>query len=518
MAKQWKGVVITKSSPLNVRSGPSTSSPVIGTLAKGSAVTITEVTSIIAGCKWGKHTALGKTGYSCVWASNTGDLIRLTPEEVKPTTSSPNAKDEKPIADPPPETDWSIYQNGSNGVDQSGKSYETFSSSAVMYDTKRIPTTAQHSESVDSTVFKRGVIRTTGTQAVPVNNLDAPKYMQNSQKWPPVLGRDSKGRYIYDYTLKYEEFSKQLSNIDEYNNLSKRTVRSDYLAETQFYNRFKVANPNAVLSRSFGHVFFLRPDLNILKRSGTDWGLADGVSQNSEFYYVWKSNPAILKELVRDTYPQHDFMLSLSNAAKSFQLSDESVEADTTGQSYMGFKIPFSKSNASSKTNGTFDIEISDNRDLDMYRLLKLWTDYMSDVYRGKITPQDKYVFNRVFDYTTVAYYILCREDNETIIFWSKYYGVFPTAAPSSFASWTSGSMMNMPKYSVPFQYAWKEDFNPVSLVEFNQQSQAASRYYYKKAYNPQLYGVGSTWVGHPFIETVIDSTEGDYVFKLRFR
>ena len=77
--------------------------------------------------------------------------------------------------------------------------------------------------------------------------------------------------------------------------------------------------------------------------------------------------------------------------------------------------------------------------------------------------------------------------------------------------------MLNKPSFTVPFQYAWKEDNNPVSLVEFNKQSQVASRYFYKKSYNPALYGVGTTYVGHPFIETVIDSTEGDYIFKLRF-
>lgn len=517
MATQWNGVVTTRTSPLNVRSGPSTSSPVIGSLPKGSTVVLTEITEVIAGCKWGKHTALGRVGYSCVWASNLGTCITVTPVDGTTSTTPESTPVEEEPVDPVPETDWSVYAgNGVNGI-TADQNVDSFRSSAVMYDDQRLPVSAQYSESIPSSTFKKGVVKTTSVQPAPVNQWDSPEYVQNSKGWPPVVGRTSSGRYIYDYSLDYGDFSDQLSHLDIYNNMTKRTVRSAYLADSTNYNRFKTANPNTVLSRAFSHVFFLRPDLNILQRSGSDWGLADGVADKSQYYYIWKSNPTILKELVRDTYPNHDFMLTFSNAAKSFQLSDEFVETDTAGQSYLGYKVPYSKTNATSKINGSFDVEMSDNRDLDIYRTLKIWTDYMSDVYRGIITPQDKYVLQRQFDYTTVAYYIMCREDNETIIFWSKYYGVFPTAAPSSFASWTSGTMLNKPTFTVPFQYAWKEDNNPVSLVEFNKQSQVASRYFYKKSYNPALYGVGTTYVGHPFIETVIDSTEGDYIFKLRF-
>ena len=516
MATQWKGVVVTRTSPLNVRSGPSNSSPVIGTVPKGATLTITEITEVIAGCKWAKHTALGRVGYSCVWASNTGTLISVTEMDPSPTEESPVPTEEEKEEIANTEPDWSVYaSDGTNSVSATGA--DSFRNSAVMYDEKRLSVSGQQSETVSSSLFRKGTVQTTSVVPAPVNQWDAPEYVQNSKNWPPVVGRDSHGHYIYDYSLDYGEFSKQLSNLDIYNNMSKRSVRSAYLADSTYYNRFKTPNPNTVLSRSFAHVFFLRPDLNILKRSGSDWSLADGVADKASYYYIWKSNPTILKELVRDTYPQHDFMLTFSNAVKSFQLSDEFVETDTVAQSYMGFKVPFSKSNAASKVNGSFDVEMSDNRDLDIYRTLKTWTDYMSDVYRGVITPQDKYVLNRQFDYTTVAYFIRCREDNETIIFWSKYYGVFPTAAPSSFASWTSGEMLNKPNFTVPFQYAWKEDNNPVSLVEFNKQSQMYSRYFYKKTYNPALYGVGTTYVGHPFIETVIDSTEGDYIFKLRF-
>ena len=421
MATQWNGVVTTRTSPLNVRSGPSTSSPVIGSLPKGSTVVLTDITEVIAGCKWGKHTALGRVGYSCVWASNLGTCITVTPVDGTTSTTPESTPVEEEPVDPVPETDWSVYAG--NGVDRitADQNVDSFRSSAVMYDDRRLPVSAHYSESVPSSTFKKGVVKTTSVQPAPVNQWDSPEYVQNSKGWPPVVGRTSSGRYIYDYSLDYGDFSDQLSHLDIYNNMTKRTVRSAYLADSTNYNRFKTANPNTVLSRAFSHVFFLRPDLNILQRSGSDWGLADGVADKSQYYYVWKSNPTILKELVRDTYPNHDFMLTFSNAAKSFQLSDEFVETDTAGQSYLGYKVPYSKTNAASKVNGSFDVEMSDNRDLDIYRTLKIWTDYMSDVYRGIITPQDKYVLQRQFDYTTVAYYIMCREDNETIIFWSKY-------------------------------------------------------------------------------------------------
>jgi len=119
-------------------------------------------------------------------------------------------------------------------------------------------------------------------------------------------------------------------------------------------------------------------------------------------------------------------------------------------------------------------------------------------------------------DYASSVYYILCGPDGETILFWSKYFGVFPTNAPSSITSWSKGTQMKIPEYSTTFAYAFKEDFSPLTLAEFNMNNTGA--YLYRKTYEPSLIGTGKTFTGAPFIDTSINSGSNAYEFKLKFR
>ena len=156
-----------------------------------------------------------------------------------------------------------------------------------------------------------------------------------------------------------------------------------------------------------------------------------------------------------------------------------------------------------------------------MYQQHKLWTDYIAYVYRGKHSPVDRYVFSKILDYATVIYYILCAEDMETVIFWSKYWGCFPIDSPSSMFSWAEEDAggIKIPKVRVQYQYSWKEDFNPLALIEFNMHSRDLPLTYIG-IFNPTSLGPGTTWAGAPFIETFTDpsSLAAPYTFKLRFR
>jgi len=76
-----------------------------------------------------------------------------------------------------------------------------------------------------------------------------------------------------------------------------------------------------------------------------------------------------------------------------------------------------------------------------------------------------------------------------------------------------------MPEISVPYTYSWKEDFNPVSLAEFNKNglSSGQNTFDYISTYEPELLTTGKTFTGSPFVETS-KNAGGDYIFKLRFR
>jgi hypothetical protein len=243
--------------------------------------------------------------------------------------------------------------------------------------------------------------------------------------------------------------------------------------------------------------------------------LLSDVDNDPTFYYLFKNNPDILRALTRYFDSSHDFHPFIGNTAQSFELSDEYVKTVEHGETFTGYKVQYGKNNIESKTAGSFSISYVDDQNFSVYKTHKAWIDYISKIYRGEFTTYPEYIQKKILDYACSAYYFLCGPDGETILFWSKYFGVFPTNAPSSSSSWSKGNIMRMPEFSVNYAYAWKEDFSPLSLAEFNMNSSGS--YIYKKIYEPSLLATGKTFAGAPFIETKQDAS-GGYVFKLKFR
>lgn len=315
-----------------------------------------------------------------------------------------------------------------------------------------------------------------------------------------------------------DNLSSDLQGLRDSFNLGIESRDQLYRQYTEYYNRFKLPNPNDALHKTYSHVFFVRPDCNILKRTGSgSFKLIDGLEDDPNFYYAFNKSPELLRQLVNDAGYDHDFMMYLSNKAKSFQLSDESIGFDTYGRALTGHKIAYGKTNVESKTAGDFNITYNDDRDLHVFHIHKLWADYISNVFQGAFNPKETYMINKILDYVANVYYIMTAEDGETVIFWSKYYGVFPVTIPSSQYSWSSGNTLSNPEFDVHYQYSFKEDYNPLSIVEFNMNS-GSKDLKYIPTISKDNYTTNTTWVGAPFIETFRNTSVAPYTFKLRFR
>ena len=278
------------------------------------------------------------------------------------------------------------------------------------------------------------------------------------------------------------------------------------------------------MPKTFAHIFFVRPDCNIFEGSvvdlDSDLTLTKDVNIFPEFYYAKKHCPELLVQLTQK-YFNHEFMMFPSNKAESFSVKDEYINNDSYGQSWTGYKIPYGTIDTESKGVDTFSIKYHDDKNLRIYQMHKLWMDYISYEFRGKVSPKLEYMVNKIIDYATCVYYILTAQDGETIIFWTKYWGVFPIESPSSSFSYTSdnvGGVAN-PEMSIQYRYAWKEDFNPLSLLEFNMHSTSLGTRYVP-SYQKNKLGTGYTWADPPFIETFMnnDDFSAPYTFKLRFR
>ena len=283
------------------------------------------------------------------------------------------------------------------------------------------------------------------------------------------------------------------------------------------YNRFKIPVTSDKLMRGFGHVFFVKPNCNIM---GEDGGLEGGLKNNPIFTYVNERSPRIIENLVlRYGRGYTDFSYALSNAVTNFPLSDEFIETDTYGNTWTGYKISYGRHNIDSKTAGEISLNFRDDRDLRIYQIHKLWIEYISGCYRGEIYPTNDTIIDKILDYAGAIYYILTAEDGETILFWSKYYGTFPITIPSEAFTWAEGNTVQNPELTITYRYSYKEDYNPVAISEFNMNTSlyqvVSNNIGYVPTYDSLLGTAGNTWVGAPYIEEV---KEGDSIlYKLRF-
>ena len=311
-----------------------------------------------------------------------------------------------------------------------------------------------------------------------------------------------------------KKLHKSLSIIDNAN----ASAESVWLKNVKSYNRFKLPTANDALQRGFAHVFFVRPDCNILT-SGMK--LTKNIQNKQIFSYAFKKSPQLVKELVINNGSTHDFMLSLSNKATSFSPNDEYINTDTYGESYTGYKIAYGKGSGESKTAGTLSINYKDDREGHVLLLHRLWIEYINGVYRGVIIPKTSTILDKILDYGASCYYIVTAEDNETIIFWSKYYGVFPTNIPSDQYAWSHGNFVRPEDITIQYMYSFKEDYNPMAIVEFNRNSRVyGTGATYAKTFNKSMNQVGPSWVGAPFIELVTNNSDVgcEYTYKLRFK
>lgn len=317
------------------------------------------------------------------------------------------------------------------------------------------------------------------------------------------------------------------TTMDELNksvNLPGDNVNSSYKSFKQtvdFYNRYKVLNPNLILQRGFAHVFFVPPSCNILDEKGN---LVSGLQDNPIFKHIYQSTPDVLEEISANR-PKHnnDFMMSLSNAVASFPLNDEYIDTTTYGRTFTGYEMQMGRSTIGSKTAGDLSIEFNEDRDLHIYQLHKAWIEYISGVYRGSIAPTDLSIFGKEMDYAGAAYYILTAEDNTTILFWSKYYGIFPTNLPLTQFSYSEGNVIRNLQLSFQYKYMFKEDYDPQIISEFNMNANIGNtaNVQYLPNYNPYTGTVGNTWVGTPYIElpdqTKVNTDPSRRHYKLRF-
>ena len=338
-------------------------------------------------------------------------------------------------------------------------------------------------------------------------------YRTGSMSSANYTGSIASGTQIHhnDYKTLYAEFEEGITKIRS--SMSINITRMDWFYN---FNRFRMLTPSSVLANSKGYVFFTRPDLNLRSSSGLASEI--GLLINSVATY----HAGIMASLEKAPSGGgasfdngHQLIPLLCNRCTGLDINDETLETKEIGETYTGWKLNYGMNNIKSKSVNTVTTSFIDDEQLSIYLLFKLWTEYISNVSRGIIAPKDEYARSLQLDYANSIYYFLCAEDGESIIFWTKYTGCIPTNSPSSNFTDSFDSAIRQPKYSITWQYAFKKDYDPYSLAEFNRIAgcQEGSQPGSMPIYDAESLRTGRTIAGSPWVDT---QTGG--LYKLHFR
>lgn len=498
----YKCVVATVTPHLRCRTSPGRKSNNLASmkLYTGDTFMSSQTAICSEGLTWYKNDA---TGY---WSSSTEDGKTL----LKVTSLDNNAKT---VPATNKATSASRAATGFNSVRENPNTIEPVTNSQQMSDV-----VSNRNLTAAADTGNTSTIRTSGAKGYDI---------VNSRNFPMKNGENS-----YDYTTNVntvsvdgagtsgESFIQEIrENLNIYSSWSKFTINNKYHTE---FNRFKLEHPDIFLRNTIGYIVFTRPDLNLFNEAGT---LHTQISVDPRVNYIALQNPHLAQSLTHsyDGTTGHNFNPFLSNLAQSLEVMDDNVDTLDVGETFTGYKFQYSKHNIKSITSGSLNIKFKETFDLGITNLFQLWVDYQSNVYRGVYVPKDDYIWYKNIDYMCNIYYFLLDQDGETLLFWSKYFGAFPTNVPKSVLSFDTGSQVQLPDMNVTFSYIYKEDLSPATLVEFNKDAGLSGNgnVTYLPNYNAKLGHSGRTWAGVPFVSSYTYNngiTSNAYGFKFRFR
>ena len=282
------------------------------------------------------------------------------------------------------------------------------------------------------------------------------------------------------------------------------------------YNRFHGLDLNLNHNKSVTYVFFTRPDLNLLEKTSQGYKAVEMIENHTEAAMVWRRHPAIFKLLTdrKRCDDANNFNMLLSNQVQTFDIQDENLSTDNVGKTWNEYEMQYGNA-YSGRTAGSFSCEFTETSEYEVINLLKLWITYIDNVSRGAWSPSynlygagrndisSSHVHTKTIDYASSAYVFKCGPDGEDVLYWSKYYGVFPTNTGSNALSWNNSNPIgDSLKLNINFAYSYKRDLSPISLIEFNNISGVDNvNGIFEPSYNPNTGHSSRPYVGAPYIE-----------------
>lgn len=265
---------------------------------------------------------------------------------------------------------------------------------------------------------------------------------------------------------------KEIRNIMRANGLYRR---SDMKLYNTFF-RYPRLDPFNMLPTSREYVFFTKPDLYIFNtldlngETATHAALQSQLKNNGVFVDLVERGYAItLSQLQASVSSGNGLFMNLLTNRKTSSLDLTDIQADTyeSARNYYGTAINYRKSSEPSDENIEFSVEFEDTKWLEVYLLFRAYDEYEKLKWYGKINPpKQEYIWYKVLHDQFGVFKFIVGDDNETILHWSQFWGVYPTTVPrSAFSDMPQDGHM---KITVSFKAQFVEDMNKNTLADFN--------------------------------------------------
>ena len=232
---------------------------------------------------------------------------------------------------------------------------------------------------------------------------------------------------------------------------------------SSYFNKYrKHRNPSIVdyAQTGFFYVFMTKPDLNF--------------------------NDANIKTLDLARYPKINLikqMLSRSqggaggaliplvtNLATSAPVQDINAEAITGYETFTGYGMKYA-GKSHNRVMGDFNISYLDLSGNILLATHEIWQKYTEMALDGFISRSDSNLSANILDYAASVYVFATEPDGETLTYWAKYTGVFPTGIPWSAIGGDSPGTHNIISPSIPYSFTYMEENDLEIIRDFIQVS-----------------------------------------------
>ena len=264
------------------------------------------------------------------------------------------------------------------------------------------------------------------------------------------------------------------------------------------YNRTRLPVADVEHRKAFRYIFITRPECYLM--SGYD-ELCMQALYDEEINATWSRMPHIIRALSpvyviqSSSIPQYaNWNYLLCNRVMSLNASGHQLSVvDSMTKAVRGATVTPGKI-MTSNLGGTLELTFRDTKYMDVYEMLRNWMLYIHKRKIGKFFPPFNgyqfsnnfakegtkfsggasfnrlHPYDRAIEYGASIFDVITNETGSQILYWCKYYGLFPTSVSSSILNSTqnAASIKDEATVSAQFQYQYKQENVFKNLVEFN--------------------------------------------------